>query len=47
MIASYDHGYVFAMIDPRRAIERFKDWSTTFGAERVRCKEGFERPAAA
>ena len=38
-------GYVFATTDPRRAIEQFKEWSTKFGAENVRCNEGFERLA--
>jgi hypothetical protein len=38
-------GYVFATADPRRAIDQLKEWSARFGADRVRCNEGFEELA--
>lgn len=35
-------GYVFCTADPQRAIDQLKEWSARFGADRVRCNQGFD-----
>lgn len=38
-------GYVFCTADAQRAIDQLEEWSAKFGADRVRCNEGFEELA--